>query len=45
MIPTNKFKPKHIRIKGTSRAQKTDENSSKKDTKSQRATNWELTQP
>jgi hypothetical protein len=34
MIPTNKFKPKHIRIKGTSRAQKTDENNSKKTRKS-----------
>jgi hypothetical protein len=30
MIPTNKFEPKHLRIKGTSRAQKTDENSSKR---------------
>jgi hypothetical protein len=30
MIPTNKFEPKHLRIKGTSRARKTDENSSKK---------------
>jgi hypothetical protein len=25
MIPTNKFKPKHLRIEGTSRAQKTNE--------------------
>jgi hypothetical protein len=30
MIPTNKSEPKHLRIEGTSRAQKTDENSSKK---------------
>jgi hypothetical protein len=29
MIPTNKFEPKHLRIKGTSRARKTNENSSK----------------
>jgi hypothetical protein len=34
MIPTNKFEPKHLRIKGTSRAQKTNENSSKKTRKS-----------
>jgi hypothetical protein len=34
MIPTNKFEPKHLRIKGTNRAQKTDENSSKKTRKS-----------
>jgi hypothetical protein len=34
MIPTNKFEPKHLRIKGTSRAQKTDENSLKKTQKS-----------
>jgi hypothetical protein len=34
MIPTNKFEPKHLRIKGTSRAQKTDKNSSKKTRKS-----------
>jgi hypothetical protein len=30
MIPTNKSEPKHLRIEGTSRARKTDENSSKK---------------
>jgi hypothetical protein len=30
MIPTNKFEPKHLRIEGTSRARKTDENSLKK---------------
>jgi hypothetical protein len=30
MIPTNKFEPKHLKIKGTSRARKTDENSSKR---------------
>jgi hypothetical protein len=30
MIPTNKSEPKHHRIKGISRAQKTDENSSKR---------------
>jgi hypothetical protein len=30
MIPTNKSEPKHFRIEGTSRARKTDENSSKK---------------
>jgi hypothetical protein len=30
MIPTNKSKPKHLRIEGTSRARKTDENSSNK---------------
>jgi hypothetical protein len=30
MIPTNRFEPKHLRIKGTSRARKTDENNSKK---------------
>jgi hypothetical protein len=34
MIPTNKFEPKHLRIKGTSRARKTDENSLKKTRKS-----------
>jgi hypothetical protein len=34
MIPTKKFEPKHLRIKGTSRARKTDENSSKKTRKS-----------
>jgi hypothetical protein len=34
MIPTNKFEPKHLRIKGTSRARKTDKNSSKKTRKS-----------
>jgi hypothetical protein len=34
MVPTNKFEPKHLRIKGTSRARKTDENSSKKTRKS-----------
>jgi hypothetical protein len=34
MIPTNKFEPKQLRIKGTSRARKTDENSSKKTRKS-----------
>jgi hypothetical protein len=31
MIPTNKFEPKYLRVKGTSRARKTYENSSKKD--------------
>jgi hypothetical protein len=30
MIPTNKSEPKHLRIEGTSRARKNDENSSKK---------------
>jgi hypothetical protein len=30
MIPTNKFDPKHLRIKGTSRTRNTDENDSKK---------------
>jgi hypothetical protein len=30
MIPTNQSEPKHLRIEGTSRAQKFDENSSKK---------------
>jgi hypothetical protein len=34
MIPTNKAEPKHLRIEGTSRARKTDENSSKKTRKS-----------
>jgi hypothetical protein len=34
MIPTNKFEPKHLRIEETSRARKTDENSSKKTRKS-----------
>jgi hypothetical protein len=34
MIPTKQFEPKHLRIKGTSRARKTDENSSKKTRKS-----------
>jgi hypothetical protein len=34
MIPTNKSEPKHLRIKGTSRARKTDENSSKQTRKS-----------
>jgi hypothetical protein len=34
MISTNKFEPNHIRIEGTSYAQKTDENSSKKTRKS-----------
>jgi hypothetical protein len=30
MIPTNKYEPKHLGIEGTSRARKTDENSSKR---------------
>jgi hypothetical protein len=30
MIPTNKSEPKHLRIEGTRRAQKSNENSSKK---------------
>jgi hypothetical protein len=30
MIPTNKYEPKHLRIEETSRARKTNENSSKK---------------
>jgi hypothetical protein len=30
MIPTNQSEPKHLRIEGTSRARKTDENSSKR---------------
>jgi hypothetical protein len=34
MITTNKSEPKHRRIEGTSRARKTDENSSKKTRKS-----------
>jgi hypothetical protein len=34
MIPTNKFEPKHLRIKRTSRTPKTNENSSKKTRKS-----------
>jgi hypothetical protein len=34
MIPTNKSELKHLRIKETSRAPKTDENSSKKTRKS-----------
>jgi hypothetical protein len=34
MIPTNKSEPKHLRIEGTSRARKTDENSLKKTRKS-----------
>jgi hypothetical protein len=34
MIPTNKFEPKRLRIKGTSRTRKTDENSLKKTRKS-----------
>jgi hypothetical protein len=34
MIPTNKFESKHLRIKGTIRARKIDENSSKKTRKS-----------
>jgi hypothetical protein len=34
MIHTNKFEPKHLRIKGTSRARETDENSTKKTRKS-----------
>jgi hypothetical protein len=34
MIPTNKSEPKPLRIEGTSRARKTDENSSKKTRKS-----------
>jgi hypothetical protein len=34
MIPTNKSEPKHLRIEGTSRARKTDENSSKNTRKS-----------
>jgi hypothetical protein len=34
MIPTNKFEPKHLGIKGTRRARKTDENSSKNTRKS-----------
>jgi hypothetical protein len=35
MIPTNKFEPKHLRIEGTSRAQKSNKNSSIKTQKSQ----------
>jgi septum formation inhibitor MinC len=38
MIPTNKFEPKQLRIKGTSRARKTDKNSSKKTRKSNELT-------
>jgi hypothetical protein len=34
MIPTNKSEPKHLRIEGTSRARKTNKNSSKKTRKS-----------
>jgi hypothetical protein len=34
MIPTKKFEPKYLRIKGTSRAPKNDENSLKKTRKS-----------
>jgi hypothetical protein len=34
MIPTNKSEPKHLRIEGTSSAQKSNENSSKKTRKS-----------
>jgi hypothetical protein len=34
MISTNKFEPKYLKIKGTSRARKTDENSWKKTRKS-----------
>jgi hypothetical protein len=34
MIPTNKSEAKHLKIEGTSRARKTDENSSKKTQKS-----------
>jgi hypothetical protein len=34
MISTNKFEPKHLRVKGTSHARKTDKNSSKKTRKS-----------
>jgi hypothetical protein len=34
MIPTKNSEPKHLRIKGTSHARKTDENSSKKTRKS-----------
>jgi hypothetical protein len=34
MIPTNKSEPKHLKIEGTSHAQKSNENSSKKTRKS-----------
>jgi hypothetical protein len=34
MIPNNKSEPKHLRIEGTSRTRKTDENSSKNKQKS-----------
>jgi hypothetical protein len=34
MIPINKSEPKHLRIKGTSHARKTDENNSEKTRKS-----------
>jgi hypothetical protein len=34
MVPTNKFEPKHLITEGTSRARKTDKNSSKKTRKS-----------
>jgi hypothetical protein len=34
MIPTKKSEPKHLKIKGTSRARKTNKNSSKKTRKS-----------
>jgi hypothetical protein len=42
MIPTNKFETNQLRIEGTSRTRKTDENSLKKDTKIQRATSGEI---
>jgi hypothetical protein len=35
MTPTNKSEPKHHKIEGTSRTQKSNENSLKKDTKNQ----------
>jgi hypothetical protein len=41
MIPTNKSKPKHLRIEGTSHARKTDENSLK-ETKNPRSYKWRI---
>jgi hypothetical protein len=45
MIQTNKFEHRHLRIKGTSCARKTDENISKKTRKSNELQNRESTQP
>jgi hypothetical protein len=45
MIPTNKFETNQLRIEGTSRTRKTDENSLKKTQKSNELQAGKLSQP